>query len=80
MRKLLIGFAIILAGTFSFMNSGSQVFGQASVEPVPGGGEGEEKPCWNSITTKNGSMVRYCGTCDWVNNATDSWYTWESSC
>lgn len=76
MKKLIIGFAIISAGAFSFIGSGNQVYGQATVEPIGS----ETTPCWNCIKTKNGSQVRYCGTCDWVDNATDCFWTWESKC
>ncbi len=36
--------------------------------------------CYNSITTKEGSQVRYCGTCTYVENSTYTTFSGTSSC
>ncbi|HCN54019.1 MAG TPA: hypothetical protein DIS88_09585 [Prevotella sp.] len=35
--------------------------------------------CYNSITSKDGNMVRYCPTCTYV-PGTDTWYAPEHTC
>ncbi|MFR9502521.1 MAG: hypothetical protein SNJ28_08360 [Rikenellaceae bacterium] len=36
--------------------------------------------CYNSITTKEGSQVRYCGTCAYVVNSTNTLFSGTGSC
>lgn len=74
MKRLVLYGAVLSAITFSSINLG---LGQA---PPPASVEDGKKPCWTCIKTKNGSQVRYCGTCDWVDNATDCIFTLESEC
>lgn len=68
MRELFVGLAIVLMWSFSFANS---VSGQETLE---------EKPCYNCIKTKTGSQIRFCGTCDWVEDATDCVWTLKDKC
>ena len=35
--------------------------------------------CYNSVTSKDGCMVRYCPTCSYV-PGTDPWYSLSSAC
>lgn len=48
----------------------------ASSDEAPG----TEVPCYNTITKHTGSKVRYCGTCDWVDESTDAWYSFQKKC
>ncbi|MFN3801479.1 hypothetical protein [Belliella pelovolcani] len=68
MRKLFVGLAIVSLWSFSFVNL---VSGQETME---------EKPCYNCIKTKTGSQIRFCGTCDWVEDATDCVWTLKDKC
>lgn len=40
---------------------------------------GKAKTCYNTITSKDGSMVRYCPTCTFV-SGTDTWYAPSRTC
>lgn len=41
--------------------------------------KGEKYTCYESIHTKDGCQVRYCGTCEYV-PGTDRWYSKASEC
>jgi hypothetical protein len=47
----------------------------SNVEALADGESGGSTECWKTITSKSGSKVMYCGTCDWV----DGTYSWVSS-
>lgn len=51
----------------------------ANVEALTSGENGNTKVCYNSITSKDGSMARYCPTCSYV-PGTDTWYSISSTC
>lgn len=52
----------------------------ANVEALADGESGDGKStCYNTITTKEGSMVLYCQTCTWV-SGTDSWVSGTGRC
>ena len=40
---------------------------------------GGKRVCYHTITSKEGSQVRYCQTCDWV-DGTSSWVSSTSEC
>lgn len=40
---------------------------------------GEKFTCYNTITKKDGSKVRYCATCTFV-DGTDVWYSSKDEC
>lgn len=73
MKKIVIVFTVLLASMFCLLDSGYKVYGQASVDP-------SGDPCWTCIKVKNGSQVRYCGTCTWIDNSTDCLISFESQC
>lgn len=51
-----------------------------NVEALSQGDTGTKKlTCYNTITSKDGCMVRYCATCSFV-PGTDSWYSIASEC
>lgn len=41
---------------------------------------GTEVPCYGTITKKEGSKIRYCAICEWVDNSTDAWYSFQKKC
>lgn len=36
--------------------------------------------CYKTITTKENSKILYCGTCTFIENATDSWISGKGEC
>ena len=37
--------------------------------------EGEGKSCWDAIKVHEATQVFYCGTCSWIENSTDSFWS-----
>ncbi len=86
-KKLLfvaISLLVVCTATFTWSasnkaNAGETMF-ERNVEALASGEDsGTMKVCYNSITAKDGSMVRYCPTCSYV-SGTDTWYSLSSTC
>lgn len=51
-----------------------------NIEALTKGEGGAPKlTCYNTITSKDGSMIRYCQTCTYV-SGTDPWYAPSGTC
>jgi len=51
----------------------------ANVEALADEESGKSVTCYNTITSQDGSQVRYCPTCSWL-PGTDSWCSGKSTC
>ena len=58
----------------------SEIALDENVEALASGESTETiKTCYETITSKEGSMVLYCPVCDFI-PGTDTWYTISSTC
>lgn len=55
------------------------VVNMSNVEALANGEAGGTKTCYNTITSKEGSQVRYCATCTFIDGAA-SWVSGSSTC
>ena len=51
----------------------------ANVEALASSEGSGDRKCYNTITTQEGSQIRYCGTCNWV-SGTNSWNSRGGTC
>ncbi|RNC63289.1 NVEALA domain-containing protein [Proteiniphilum sp. X52] len=80
-KKILSGlFALALLATAGFgvhksMNSDADLsdVALANVEALAQGESGGGNKCYNSITTKEGSQILYCGTCKYEPGTNTFW-------
>lgn len=80
--SIILGVAVVTVATWNIL--GNEVTlsdlalenteALAAGEVVGGGGEGSKSKCYNTITTKEGCLVKYCQTCSYVSGT----YTWTS--
>lgn len=40
----------------------------------------DKKTCYSSITSQDGCQVRYCPTCEYLDNSTKTWYAPSHKC
>lgn len=52
----------------------------ANIEALSGEETGSGKKCYKSITEKESSKILFCGSCDFIDNATDTWYSGVGTC
>ena len=50
-----------------------------NIEALTNGEETSQMTCYNTITSKDGSMVRYCQTCTYI-PGTESWFSLADTC
>lgn len=87
-KKLLFGlaFAALVAGG-CFLAGNSTPRHQftpdeiANIEALSENESNEEKKtCYNTITSQDGCQVRYCNTCEYLDNSTKTWYAPSDKC
>jgi len=71
MPKVVMAASVAVMGMGLFSTLGNEA-------RATGGGGGNV--CYNTITTLDGSQVRYCGTCDWVMNSKKAPFSGSSEC
>lgn len=50
-----------------------------NVEALASSESGSGMKCWNTVTSKEGSQVLYCGSCTWI-SGTYSWNSGSGTC
>lgn len=87
MKKIILGGIAVLAITATVvfnvnLNAQGEKLSDVSLANIEALADGEgsgSNTCYNTITTMEGSQVRYCGTCTYV-NGTASWVSGKSTC
>ncbi|WP_118194491.1 NVEALA domain-containing protein [Albibacterium indicum] len=81
-KKILTASAAIVVALFAAINlnikkddNNISMLTMNNIEALATGEEDDKETCYNTITTKEGSQVRYCQTCEFV----DGTYAWNSS-
>lgn len=79
-----LGIALIGVVAYGWLSAGSQKplsdLELANIEALSGSETGTGKKCYKSITEKEGSKILFCGSCDYIDDATDTWYSGTSTC
>jgi len=89
MKKVIISsiFAVALLTTAGFgvnksMKSDANLSDLTliNIEALAEGESGGENVCYDTVTTKAGVQTRYCGTCEFINNSTPSFWAGSKKC
>ena len=74
--------AFMLVAGWQFGVSGTEaVFSETEVALEKAiAGSGNDTVCYNSITSLQGSQVRYCPSCTFIDGSKASWYSPKSNC
>lgn len=72
-------FAGVLSYQRMVRESGLTDIQMANIEALAQNESSKGKPCYNTITSHEGSLVRYCPTCSYVEGI-DTWYSRLSYC
>ena len=84
-KSILLGGALLLtiAGSVVYSAnkpmSAEEVLLMRNIEAIAKG-EAMKKSCETNIVVKSGHMTFFCGTCDWVENASEAWNSSTSTC
>ena len=86
-KNIKIGLLVVMVGLFVICSSNilsNRTMPQsnllkANIEAIANEESGQEEVCYNTITSKLGSKVRYCPICDYI-EGTDTWYSSPSKC
>lgn len=83
-KVIMAGAAVIMSavavGFSANTNNNMTDLMSANLEALTRNESGENWACESSIKVKPGSNVFYCGTCDWVENSTPTFWSSTNSC
>lgn len=83
-KVIMAGAAVIMSavavGFSANTNNNMTDLMSANLEALTRNESGGTWVCESSIKEKTDSHVFYCGTCDWVENSTATWWSSTKSC